>query len=494
MGGGTAGFLSALSLRRHLSSEYSVSVLHSSKLGVIGVGEGSLRQLPNFLHGYLGIDPVRFFKEVRPTWKLGIRFIWGPRGDFDYTFAPQLDVKHSHPDLPRSMGYYCFEEMKNHCVASVLMRNNFVCLANKAGEPEIGENVGYHLDNRRLAAFLEKYAMEQGINLIDEMVTSVNCSEQGIESLALESGGKVEADLFVDCSGFASMLLGKTLSEPFVSYTQSLYCDMALIGGWDRTNEPLKPYTTSETMEAGWSWQIEHEERINRGYVFASSFINQEQAEQEFRAKNPLLGDVNLVRYRSGRYKDCWVKNVVAIGNSAGFVEPLEATAIAAICSTARALTETINDTNGLITPSVRKSFNQFNARNWDTIADFLAIHYKYNTLIDNEFWRSCQNDVDIRGAAPIVEYYKENGPSSLWRVALEEGLCRFKLDGYYTMLVGQKVPHALMGTITSKEAAAWKKLQQATSAYASKGFTVQQALERINKPNWQWRPEHFAA
>ena len=160
LGGGAAGFLSALALKKRLP-QIRISVLQSSKLGIIGVGEGSLRQLPNFLHEYLGIDPKRFFAEVAPTWKLGIRFLWGESGDFNYTFAPQVDVTHPHPDLPKPMGCYCFEEMENHCVASVLMRNDFVCLHDKNGVPSIGENVGYHLDNKRFAAFLEKYTLEQ---------------------------------------------------------------------------------------------------------------------------------------------------------------------------------------------------------------------------------------------------------------------------------------------------------------------------------------------
>ena len=208
LGGGTAGFLSALSLKKKLPNT-KITVLQSSKLGIIGVGEGSLRQLPNFLHEYLGIDPKRFFADVGPTWKLGIRFLWGERGDFNYTFAPQLDVSYPHPDLPRPMGFYCFDEMEDHCVASVLMRNDYVCLRERNGEFSIGENVGYHLDNKRFAAFLETYALEQGIELLDDLVVDVELSEEGVETLKLESGSSVTADLFVDCSGFASILLNK---------------------------------------------------------------------------------------------------------------------------------------------------------------------------------------------------------------------------------------------------------------------------------------------
>lgn len=493
LGGGTAGFLSALTLKRKLPA-LKISVLQSSKLGIIGVGEGSLRQLPNFLHEYLGIDPKRFFAEVGPTWKLGIRFLWGERGDFNYTFAPQVDVVHSHPDLPRPIGYYCFEEMEHHCVASELMRNDMICLSNQHGHTTLGENVGYHLDNRRFAAFLEKYTLEQGIEIIDDLVTDVTVNEQGVGVLNLESGNILESDLYVDCSGFGSVLLGKKMQQPFISYRSSLFCDRAIIGGWDRTDEPLHPYTTSETMDSGWCWQIEHEHRINRGYVFSSDFISDDEAEQEFRRKNPRIGNTALVKFHSGRYENAWVKNVVAIGNSAGFVEPLEATAIAAICSCARALAETLADAEGHINKSHRDEFNHYNAASWDSIADFLAIHYKFNTLVNTEFWRECQASVDLRGAQRIVDFYQYNGPSQLWRLTLEDPACRFRLDGYYTLLLGQKVPHAKMHSPTARERNAWKKLQQATMQYSTQGLTVTQALDLVRSPQWQWQPHHYAA
>lgn len=492
LGGGTAGFLSALALRTRVP-DCKVSVLQSSKLGIIGVGEGSLRQLPGFLHRYLGIDPRRFFDEVGPTWKLGIRFLWGERGDFNYTFSPQLDVMHPHPDLVRPIGFYCYDEMENHCVASVLMRNDSIFIKDKNGQLEIRDDYGYHLDNKRFAAFLERFAIERGVEIIDDLVTEVITGENGVESLRLESGDTVSADLFVDCSGFASLLLGKTLNEPFETYRSSLFCDRAIIGGWDRSDEPIHPYTTSESMDAGWAWQIEHEDHINRGYVYASDFISDDEANAEFKRKNPLVQDTSLVRFRSGRWRNAWVDNVVAIGNSAGFVEPLEATAIAAICTSARALAETLAESGGFISPSARKAFNIHNARGWDGIADFLAVHYRFNTKMNTPFWKACTADVDLRGAAAIVEYYRENGPSQLWRLILEDPLCRFRLDGYYTLLVGQKVPHAKLGAASERELSSWKKLQDSIVRYAATGESVAAALKRVKTPEWQWKEEHFS-
>ncbi len=493
LGGGTAGFLTALTLRRCLPLA-SIRVVQSSTLGVIGVGEGSLRQLPGFLHDYLSIDPARFFTDVRPTPKLGIRFKWGEREDFNYTFSPQLDTVYPHPDLPRPTGYYCFEEMENHCVASALMRNDFAFLVDNTGELLIGDDFGYHLDNRSFAAFLEACAIERGITIIDDLVTGVTRDGERVNSLELESGHRVEADVFVDCSGFASLLLGKELAEPFSSFRDSLYCDRAVIGGWARGDEPLHPYTTSETMDAGWCWQIEHEDRINRGYVYASEFISDANAQAEFRRKNPAVTDTAFVRFRSGRFQRAWVGNVIAIGNSAGFVEPLEATAIAVICSSARALAESLAASGGSINAAVRAEFNRYNARSWDTIADFLAVHYRFNNRLDTPFWRECRAHVDLRGAERIVDFYRANGPSQLWRLTLEDPVCRFRLDGYYTLLVGQKVPHAKLDVATAQERRTWEQLRAATARHCSSGIGVVDALKRINADSWRWKPEHFAA
>jgi tryptophan 7-halogenase len=289
------------------------------------------------------------------------------------------------------------------------------------------------------------------------------------------------------------VLLGKQLKEPFVDYRATLFCDRAIIGGWTRSHEPVHPYTTSQTMNAGWCWQIEHEDRINRGYVYSADFLTDADAEAEFRQQNPLIDSTALVRFKSGRYRNAWVQNVVAIGNSAGFVEPLEATAIAAICTAARSLAESLAESEGIVSPTIRREFNEHNRRSWDTIADFLAVHYKFNTLLDTPFWQECREKADLRGAARIVEFYQDNGPSQLWRLTLEDPICRFRLDGYYTLLVGQKVPHRKLECPTDRERVAWKKLQEATRRYASKGFTVPEALALVRAPNWQWQAAHFA-
>ena len=136
--------------------------------------------------------------------------------------------------------------------------------------PLISGGFAFHIENVKLVQTLEKIAMEMGVEFVEGRVSGVERGPKGIAALCLEDGRRMQADFFVDCSGFRSELLGRTLEEPFISYDRALFCDRAVIGGWDRTTETILPYTIAETMDAGWAWQIEHEHHINRGYVYSS--------------------------------------------------------------------------------------------------------------------------------------------------------------------------------------------------------------------------------
>lgn len=490
LGGGSAGFLAAISLRTRLP-ELPVTVLRSPELGIIGVGEATTPYLPDHLHGYLGMDPAEFYRLARPSWKLGIKFLWGPRTHFNYTFDSQCDSQYQA--LPKSTGFYYEDEFGFGCRASALMNANRVFIRNEQGVPFIDRDTAYHLENETFVAYLEQHARRLGIAIRDDTVTRVEQNDDGVAWLELASGARADADLFVDCSGFRSLLLGKTLAEPFVSFASSLFCNRAVIGGWMRhADEPILPYTTAETMTTGWSWRIDHEERINRGYVYSQAFISDEAAEQEFRAKNPLLTDTRVVKFVSGRYERAWVKNVVAIGNAAGFVEPLESTSLGAICAETQGITETLVDSHCQPTASHRRQFNHRNARTWDSYRAFLALHYRFNTRLATPFWEACCRDVDLAGAEEVVEYYRENGPSVIWRDTLLDRFDVFKLDGYLTLLLGQRVPHARPYVPTAAEKDTWRKIQTLYRRDAATAFTCEEALKFVHSPDWQWNKDFW--
>ncbi len=490
LGGGSAGMLAAITLKRH-APRLDVTVVRSKEIGVIGVGEGSTVGFPRFLHTYLAIDPAEFYRLAQPSWKLGLRFVrWGPREQFHYSFAAAYALK--WPALRKPPGYYCEEESDYANLHMALMANDRVFLHGPEGLPRVTHDFSYHIENRHFVDFLEGHAAKLGVVLVDDTVEHVERCEIGVASLRLASGRAVSADLYVDSSGFVSLLLGKVLAEPYVSFRSTLFCDRAVVGGWERSGEVIKPYTTVEIMDAGWCWQIDHEHRINRGYVYSSEFISDEEAEREFRTKNPKVGPSRVVRFNSGRHERGWVKNVVAIGNACGFVEPLEATSLGHIATEAALLNETLIDSDFAPGAAQIKHFNQAIAMAWDNIRRFLAIHYKLNTRLDTPFWRACRADTDLAGAADIVEFYQENGPSHHGRVMLLNQLDQFTIDGWLSLLVGMRVPYRRKFEPSAAERAEWQRIGEHYKQQAAGAMTIEQALQAIRTPRWRWSPDFY--
>jgi tryptophan 7-halogenase len=486
LGGGTAGFLTAIALRSKLG-HLRVRVIRSKDIGVIGVGEGTTVAVTGHLHGYLGLDLSTFYREVKPIWKLGIKYLWGPRKSFNFTFARHMT---DEVTLPRPLGYYCDDEIECGSIESSLITHNRAFKRDpQSGLPLIDKCHAYHLENEVLVDNLEEIARAVGVGIIDDTVTSVEHGERGIERLHLASGRAEAADLFVDCSGFASVLLGKALEEPFISYRSSLFCDRAVVGGWQRSvGELIQPYTVAETMDAGWCWRIDHEHQINRGYVYSSSFISDQAAEGEFRRKNPKIQQTRVVKFRSGRYRRSWVKNVVAIGNAGGFVEPLEATAIAAICEQTRSLVGALWAAHGWVGPKMSQTYSDRDARYWDAIRRFLSVHYKFNTRLDTPFWREAWEHTNLAGAEQVVDYYLESGPNATYGSVLVDPHDQFGMEGYLTMLVGQRVPYRARYEPTTQEAQAVRQLREKHRRDGAAGYRVEEALAIVRMPKWEWK------
>jgi tryptophan 7-halogenase len=490
LGGGSAGLLAALALKTRLP-ELAARVIHSREIGIIGVGEGSTADLPNHLHGFLGIDPADFHARARPTWKLGVHFEWGPRESFEYTFTKTFIG--TAPGLKRNLGYYAWEDCDALDLNSALMRVGKAFRRLPNGAPFVGRNIAYHMENADFVAALEYYAIARGVLFTEGKVQNVERSEAGVGALILESGERITADLFVDASGFRSELLGTALGQSFTNFDDTLFCDRAVAGGWERGDEPVLPYTRAETMNAGWSWQIEHEHHVNRGYVFSSAFLSDEAAEAEFRRANPKVQKTRVVKFRSGHYPESWTGNVVAIGNSAGFVEPLEATALFVIANACRALVCALKDSECDPPRTLRESYNRIVTRMWEEIRDFLAVHYRFNTRLDTPFWQHCRHTTPLHSAERIVAYYEENGPSTVFASELltpETSI--FQLEGFYALLLGQKVPHRRVRKPTAEEQETLDALRKANLAEARGGFSVPDSLALIRGPYWQWSPGFY--
>jgi tryptophan halogenase len=485
LGGGSAGLIAALTFRR-LMPELAVELVRSQEIGVIGVGEGTTAVFPDHFFNVLGIPKDEFYRETSPTWKQGIKFIWGPRDHFFYTFDFQYDQQ--RPGMPLANGYYAGEDCSLLDLPAALMQNGKAFATGPLGKPLIQGQYAFHIENHQLVTYLERVAAASGVTLHDDTFETAVTEGNEVRELVFKSGLRKSADLVIDASGFRAELIHKTLGEPFKDFSTGLFCDRAVIGGWTRTDEPLEAYTTAETMDAGWCWQIEHENWINRGYVYASAFISDEDALNEFLTKNPKVSNKpRVVPFRSGRYERSWVGNVVAIGNASGFVEPLEATALAQLIFEVRWLIEKLRMAGFNPDDATKADYNLIIGRAWDEIRDFLAYHYKFNTRLDTPFWKHCREKTSLGDFENFHQAYRRLGPSPRTIEALPYKPNIYGIEGYLTMLVGMQVPYEPTHDVTENERQTWTRHQRAMRTKVAAGVDSKQALAAIRRPGWQW-------
>jgi tryptophan halogenase len=487
LGGGSAGLLAALTLKR-LSPALDVALVRSTEIGVIGVGEGTTAVFPAHLFDTLGIPKDEFYREAQPTWKQGIRFLWGPREEFFYDFEFQYDQQ--FPGTRKATGYYAAGDCRDLSHACALMGQGKAFTTGPLGRPVIKGQYAFHIENHRLVNCLETIAARVGVTLEDDTLERVETEGGAVQALHFKSSGRRSADLYVDASGFRAELIGKALGEPFKSFAGGLFCDRAVIAGWERgEEEPIHAFTTAETYNHGWCWQIEHETFINRGYVYGSDFASDDEAKAELLAKNPkITAEPRVVKFRSGRYERNWVGNVVAVGNASGFVEPLEATALAQIIYEARWLSESLRLSGGRPDEAVKASYNRIIGIAWDEIRDFLAFHYKFNTRLSTPFWTHCRNETDLGNYEDLYRLYREVGPNPALLVnAVPDRPNIYGVEGFLAMLVGMQVPYERVHLAAPPEREAFDRQRKKLAAAAAAGVTVREALDAIRKPGWQW-------
>lgn len=482
VGGGSAGFLAALTFRTMLPAA-RLSVVHSPDIPVIGVGESTTPAVPVHLHETLGIDRNEFHREVRPSWKLGLKFEWGAADvpHFNYTFDRYLDQKIE--GLSKWNAFYCLHDMRDASTFNAIMDRNRSPATLRQGRLNLDPRATYHIPNASFIDFLERKSAAAGAELVADQVVDVERNESGgVKSLRLAGGRELEADLFIDCSGFGSVLLGRTLEEPYRSYRDALYCDRALVGSWARAAFPeddaIRPYTTMTTMKHGWCWRIDFEDLVTRGYVYSSQFCSEQEAESELRALQPQLADaeLRLLKFPSGRRERYIVHNVAAVGNASGFVEPLEATSLHLIIEQLYNLTWALTDSDHVLTDSLRYLLNERFGSTWDDVRDFLALHYKFNQHQDTPFWRHCRAESPLGQIQDIVDHYAQVGPSRLL-ARLTSNATIFGYGGYASMLLGLRVPTSVKPELTRRERERWNQYRKSNAAAASQTLQMRQAL-----------------
>ncbi|MEM7312921.1 MAG: FAD-dependent oxidoreductase [Planctomycetota bacterium] len=479
LGGGSAGLLSALTLKSMLPS-LSVTIVHSSDVPAVNVGESTTSLVPRFLHQGLGLDVEAFYREVQPSWKLGIRFVdWGQPGTSHFYYPFDGSGNARTQGLSKEESYFYFADGRVFSHFTELMEQGLSpCFPQQDGTLAVDPNFGYHVDTGKFTRHLEATCRSCGITIINQPLSNIAVDGANVQSLGFEDGSVVSGDLFVDSSGFRSRLLGDSLSEPFISYADDLFCDTAVFGGWARDSGVL-PYTSCVTMDHGWSWQIELSDRVSRGYVFSSAFCDAAAATDELRSVCPLLEDeVRTVQFRSGRYQRTWVNNVVAIGNASGFVEPLESTGLHMIAVTARSVAQALIDCDLQPTDSLRNHVSSYLGEIWDDIRDCLTIHFAYNATRNTPFWEHCKRQGCSSSIQPLIDFYLENGPSSLGESLIARNSI-FRYDGYLANLIGQQVTTEYKFQPSSTDRQRWQAIKSRVRETTLHALSMDQALSR---------------
>jgi tryptophan halogenase len=476
LSGGTAGYLLAVGLKARIPAL-------EVKLIRLGDGEPEFNQsaslpLTKFLHGFLPLELRKFIEMARPVWTLGHKMMWGPRDHYFHPFTTQLDLR--NPQLPRNNAFYVGDNIEFAGALTQMMAQDKVFYRMQSGQPAWSWDVGYQLDSSLLIHCLNTLGNAIGVQTLDDSLVEVKQDATGVTGLVMGSGTTETADLYIDASGPKSLLLGGALKEPFVSFKSSLPCDRVMLGSWPRTDQPMHAYSTVETMDAGWCWQLELQDRIERGYVYSSAHISDSQAEQEFRSENPDIAETRIQSFKSGRYERGWVKNVIAVGAAEGYVEPLHSTFLGVVAARCPLLAEILVEAGRTVPTAHVKLYNRHHTRVWDSVRRFLAVHYKYNTRLDTPFWTAARKDVELSGAETIIEYYRQCGPSSLWSPMVIDPVDLFGMGGYLMALMGQRVPTKLSYPIPSHEQAIWNADRDRSRGAADAALTVVQAMSLL--------------
>ena len=438
LGGGTAGYLLALALKV-THPKLKVTIIESSKIPIIGVGESTTTEICPFLHHVLGFDPIEFINEVEPSLKLGIRFEWGKK-------------EHTHFNFNFFAGHlyesYCYEgHTKNSNLVSTLMNNGKVpFLKDESGDyTSLLDCVpfAYHLDNKKFVGYLKRKILSAEIEIIDEEVESVELDVNGyVGYLKTKSNKNLAYDLYVDCSGFRSKILGEALNTDFISFEKTLITDTALTFNMPN-NRQIDPYTSAITMRNGWCWKIPMQGEDHYGYVYSSKHCSEEEAREEIIDRFGPIDDHKKINFRTGRHSKAWNKNVFSLGNAYGFIEPLESTAIQTIISSTmllcRLMPYNLDDLTSIT------SINKEIAATWDSFRGFLGVHYKFNSKVDSPFWEWCRENCEIGNAEEIVRLFRQRPPLSRGHYGTSTGYVAyepliFNAYSYDSILIGQNV------------------------------------------------------
>jgi len=445
VGGGTAGWMTAVLLAKEWGERASeICLLESSDIGIIGVGEGSTPKMRRFFER-LEIAESEWMPACNATYKCGIRFPdWSTRKGYksyyhpffsvsdDATvraFAQNVAVRRQNIDVPAHPDAFF--------VSNSLAKGK---LAPKADpDSEYQAEYAYHFEAGLIGQFLKEKAAALGVKHVIDTVTAVKQRDDGdITGVETERHGTIEADFFVDCTGFASLLTSKTLGVPFLSYKDSLFNDHAVALPTPLEGDTLPSQTISTALKYGWVWKIPLGNRFGNGYVYSSDHIDASGAERELREHLGLSDESVEARHlkmRVGRVENAWNRNSLAVGLSQGFIEPLEATALMIVQDTIENFISRFAE--GGFTNKYRGEVNTKINLIFDSIKDYIFMHYKLNSRNDTSYWVENRENPNVSDSLTQILEVWDSGGDLLAELRRQGPLLAYSPPSWFCMLSG---------------------------------------------------------
>ena len=404
VGGGSAGWMTASHMSKNLKG-INISLIESPNIPVIGVGESTVPPIVEFMRS-LGLEEKDWMPACHAVYKSCICFK-GFHGKDDPRFWYPFVRTWGIANRPANR-YWLYKHFTEDDFSDRFSIYDYcglvpaICRAGKTVRSIPGAGYAYHFDAGALGEYLKQYSINNGVKFIVDTITDVALNEDGwIKELTMESGVPVQGDLFIDCSGFRSLLLGQALSEPFENYYDYLFNDSAIAMRTDYRDKDkeMHSYTLCTALSSGWVWNTSLYNKIGNGYVYSSKYLSKDEAEQEFRNHlgTERVKDANAthINIRVGKHARTWVKNCVGIGLSSGFIEPLESTGIQIIQSQVYLLTTTLKDRNDFNCADVAV-YNKSIKTLLELIRDFLICHYALTNREDTPYWKDVKHTTEI--------------------------------------------------------------------------------------------------
>ncbi|WP_332876121.1 tryptophan halogenase family protein [Massilia sp. S19_KUP03_FR1] len=461
VGGGTAGWMAAASLAKILKNKYTIRLIESDEISTVGVGESTIPMISRF-NTVLGINEDEFMRETKATFKLGIEFVdWGHIGerymhgfgkfgqdlwtvDF-YQYWLKMYQAGKAPDLE----HYSINRMAAR--AHKFMRPP----ADMPNSPLSEINYAFHLDAGLYARYLRKYSEALGVQRTEGKVVDVQLRalDGHVDAVLMENGERIAGDLFIDCSGFRALLIEGALKTGFDDWSDFLPCDRAWAVPCESTEE-LPPYTRATARPAGWQWRIGLQHRTGNGHVYSSQHMSDDEAASILMGSldGKALAEPRMLRFKAGKRKQVWNKNVVAVGLASGFLEPLESTSIHLIQSTVGRLVTFFPDAG--FNQADIDEFNRQADFEVERIRDFLILHYRATRRTDSPFWERCRT-------MPVPATLERK--MALWQAhgrLVRDDNELFAEDGWLQVLHGQGIGaggyHPLVDLLGEDEVAAY--------------------------------------